>query len=68
MLRLPGSAAAFRAFARTRGVLAGIPVDGVAGCGPNDLLVAVTEKRSLAQIEQYADLLAEFAAGAGKGK
>ncbi|MBK9775520.1 MAG: aminomethyl-transferring glycine dehydrogenase subunit GcvPA [bacterium] len=68
VLRLPGSAAAFRAFARTRGVLAGIPVDGVAGCGPNDLLVAVTEKRSLAQIEQYADLLAEFAAGAGKGK
>ena len=67
VLRLPRPAAEFRAFARARGVLAGIPVDGVAGCGPNDLLVAVTEKRSLAQIDRYAALLAEFAAAGGKG-
>jgi glycine dehydrogenase subunit 1 len=68
VLRLPKPAVEFRAFARSRGVLAGIPLDGVAGCGANDLLVAVTEKRSAAQIDQYGDLLAEFAATAGKGK
>ena len=67
VLRLQRPAREFRAFARGRGVLAGIPLDGVAGCGPNDLLVAVTEKRSLAQIDLYAALLAEFAAGGGKG-
>jgi hypothetical protein len=49
-------------------VLAGIPLDGVAGCGPNDILVAVTEKRALYQIDKYAALLAEFAAAGGKGK
>jgi glycine dehydrogenase subunit 1 len=68
VLRLPRPAREFRAFARKHGVLAGIPLDGVADCGPNDILVAVTEKRALYQIDQYAALLAEFAATGGKGK
>ncbi len=68
VLRLPRPAREFRAFARAHGVLAGIPLDGVAGCGPNDILVAVTEKRLLYQVDQYAALLAEFAAAGGKGK
>jgi glycine dehydrogenase subunit 1 len=64
VLRIEGGAAAFKAFARERGVLAGIPLDGIAGCGPDDLLVAVTEKRTAAEIEQLGALLAEFAGGA----
>ncbi len=60
VVRLQGSAADFIGFARGRGVLAGIPLAGFAGCGEGDLLVAVTEKRTAAEIEQFGDLLAEF--------
>jgi len=57
VVRLPKPARDFRAFARERGVLAGIPLDGFAGCGEGDLLVAVTEKRTAADIELYARTL-----------
>jgi len=67
VLRLDGSAADFRAFARERGVLAGIPLDGFAGCGQGDLLVAVTEKRTAAEIDNLGNLLEEFLPGGGKG-
>jgi glycine dehydrogenase subunit 1 len=60
VLRLSGSAVAFRRYARERGVLAGIPLTGVAGCGEGDLLVSVTEKRTAAEIEQYGTLLRAF--------
>lgn len=61
VIRLEGhSASAFRSFARDRGVLAGIPLAGVAACGEGDLLVAVTEKRTAPEIARYGDLLAEF--------
>jgi glycine dehydrogenase subunit 1 len=60
VIRLPKPAADFRAFARERGVLAGIPLDGFAGCDPRDLLVAVTEKRTAAEIARYGELLEEF--------
>ena len=62
MIRLAKPATDFRAFARRRGVLAGILLDGIAGCGPNDLLVSVTEKRTAAEIENYGLLLEEFLA------
>ncbi len=68
VVRLPRPAADFSAFARAHGVLAGIPLDGVAGCGANDLLVAVTEKRTAAEIEAYASLLGRFAAGEEAGR
>jgi glycine dehydrogenase subunit 1 len=57
VLRLAKPAAGFRAFARRNGVLAGILLDGVANCGPHDLLVSVTEKRTAAEIENFGRLL-----------
>ncbi len=63
VVRLPRPAADFRAFARQRGVLAGIPLEGVAGCTDRDLLVAVTEKRTAAEIEHYGRILEDFVAG-----
>jgi glycine dehydrogenase subunit 1 len=63
VLRLPHSAEAFRAFARSRGLLAGIPLDGVAGCTKNDILVAVTEKRTAEDLQAFVSVLAEFLEG-----
>jgi len=60
VIRLAKPAAAFRTFARERGILAGIPLDGFAGCGPEDLLVAVTEKRTAGEIEHYVRALRDF--------
>jgi glycine dehydrogenase subunit 1 len=62
VLRLPRPARDFRRFARRRGVLAGLPLKGVAGCGAGDLLVAVSEKRTHAEIVNYREILAEFLA------
>lgn len=60
VVRLPGDADDFRAYARERGLLPGIPLDGVAGCGPRDLLVAVTEKRSTVDVQAYAEILHDY--------
>ncbi len=65
VVRLPRPAAEFRAFARQRGLLAGIPLQGFDHCGANDLLVAVTEKRTAAEIEDFGRLLEEFVGSAG---
>ena len=48
---------------RHSGLLAGIPLEGVAGCTENDLLVAVTEKRTSEDIELFGEALAAFARG-----
>jgi glycine dehydrogenase subunit 1 len=66
VLRLPRSATAFRRYAREQGYLAGLSLDGVAGCGQGDLLVAVTEKRTAAEIEAYVQLVRQFLAGEGE--
>ncbi len=63
VLRLTRPAVEFRDFAREHGVLAGIVLAGFAGCGPGDLLVSVTEKRTAAEIERYAELLTQFLSG-----
>ena len=60
VVRLPRPAREFRAFAREQGLLAGIPLDGFAGCGPGDLLVAVTERRTADEIERYGSALRDF--------
>ncbi len=63
VIRLPRPAREFRDYARQFGILAGIPLDGVPGCTENDLLVAVTEKRTAEDIETYAEALYGFASG-----
>jgi len=65
VIRLDQPAAEFKAFARERGVLAGILLEGYAGCGAGDLLVTVTEKRTADEIELFGNLLAEFLSGKG---
>jgi len=60
VVRLPGAARDFADHARAHGVLAGIPLDGVAGCGAGDLLVAVTERRTADEIETYGNLLRDY--------
>ena len=62
VVRLPRSARAFRDHARQYGILAGIPLEGVAGCTEGDLLVAVTEKRTAEDIELFGEALAAFVA------
>jgi len=68
VIRLSRPAADFLAFARERGVLAGIPLDGFAGCEAGDLLVSVTEKRTAGEIESDGLLLEDFLSGATGGK
>ncbi len=63
VIRLPRSAREFRDYARQFGVLAGIPLEGVAGCTENDLLVAVTEKRTAEDLELFGEALDAFARG-----
>jgi glycine dehydrogenase subunit 1 len=60
VIRLTQPAKGFLAFARKRGVLAGIPLQGVADCGTGDLLVCVTEKRTASEIENFGRLLEDF--------
>ena len=60
VVRLPAAARDFAAYARERGVLAGIPLEGFAGCGAGDLLVSVTERRTADEIEFYANLARDF--------
>ena len=60
VLRLPRSATEFCRHARTRGFLAGIPLADLPGCDRGDLLVAVTEKRTVSEINGYVDLVKEF--------
>ncbi len=60
VIRLPRPANLFRTFAHSSGCLPGIPLDGFAACGEGDLLVAVTEKRTAAEITHFCELLQEF--------
>lgn len=60
VLRLKKPAAEFIKFARKHGVLAGIDLEKFAVGGKNDLLVAVTEKRTAAEIDLLARLLNDF--------
>jgi glycine dehydrogenase subunit 1 len=63
-VRLPGPASSFVRYALDRKILAGVPLAKYDGARPNDLLVAVTEKRSKTDMDQYADVLAAWALAA----
>ena len=60
VLTLPGSAKAFVEAALGRRILAGIPLSRFDVSRPNDLLVAVTEKRSREELERYVTALREW--------
>nr|MEE4269963.1 aminomethyl-transferring glycine dehydrogenase subunit GcvPA [Candidatus Krumholzibacteria bacterium] len=60
VVRLDKSAQGFCTYARRHGMLAGIPLEGFAGCGGGDLLVAVTEKRTGAEIARFGELLKNY--------
>ena len=60
VLRLKRPAAEFIKFARQHGVLAGINLAQFTVGTENDLLVAVTEKRTAAEIDYLAQLLKNF--------
>ncbi len=58
VLRTKGSAEGFLAKARSEGVLAGLRLGGAfPELGENAILVAVTEKRTRAELETYRDLV-----------
>ncbi len=65
VVRMPGSSESFLSQARAEGILGGIPLSGdYPLLGGDAILVAVTEKRTRAEIEKYGDI----AAGKGGGR
>jgi len=61
VLRLPGPAAAFVKSAEKRRLLAGVPLARFDAARQNDLLVAVTEKRTKEEMDRYVEALSEWA-------
>jgi glycine dehydrogenase subunit 1 len=66
VLRLPAPAESFTHAALDRKILAGIPLARFDRSRPNDLLVAVTEKRSRDDLDRYVDALASWAKARAK--
>ncbi len=58
--RLPLPAGDAAALLLERGFLAGLPLAALDAGGPNDLLIAVTEKRTRAELDAFADALKEI--------
>ena len=64
VIELPGPAGVFLERARKAGVLAGIPLAAdFPALGEGALLVAVTEKRTMRELETYRDLVRETGGG-----
>ncbi|HXF58243.1 MAG TPA: hypothetical protein VN539_00290, partial [Candidatus Saccharimonadales bacterium] len=61
VLRLPGPAIEFVRAAEKKRLLAGVPLGRFDATRPNDLLVAVTEKRTKEEMDRYVETLAEWA-------
>lgn len=61
VVRLPGSAESFIRAALERRILAGIPLGRFDRARGNELLVAVTEKRSREELDRYVETLAQWA-------
>ncbi|HEU4724975.1 MAG TPA: aminomethyl-transferring glycine dehydrogenase subunit GcvPA [Candidatus Eisenbacteria bacterium] len=60
VLRLPGPASSFVTHALGSSLLAGVPLSRFDRSRPNDLLVAVTEKRTREEMDRYAATLAAW--------
>ena len=60
VIRLPGPSEPFLRWAAERKILAGIPLVRFDRARANDLLVAVTEKRSREDLDRYAEALASW--------
>jgi glycine dehydrogenase subunit 1 len=60
VLRLPGEARAFVEAAAPSGILAGVPLVRFDRARPQDLLVAVTEKRTREEMDRYERCLSEW--------
>jgi len=56
-VRLPRDASDVADRMLGRGFLAGLPLSAVGAGGPNDLLIAVTEKRTRADLDDFATAL-----------
>ena len=61
VLRLPGPASSFLRAAERRRILAGVPMERFDRSRSQDLLVAVTEKRTREEMDRYVETLAEWA-------
>jgi len=60
-VRLPKNAEIAADALRKQGWLAGLPLASVGAGGPNDLLIAVTEKRTREELDQFASALEKAA-------
>lgn len=58
-VRLPHPAESIAAALLDKGFLAGLPLAAVGRGGPHDLLIAVTEKRTRAELDSFAEMLRE---------
>jgi glycine dehydrogenase subunit 1 len=56
-VRLPKEADAVARALSTEGIIAGLPLASIGAGGPNDLLIAVTEKHSRADLDKFAAAL-----------
>ena len=59
VVQLPRSAESVAAAMLEKGFLAGVPLQSLGRGGPNDLLVAVTEKRTKAELDAFAKAMRE---------
>lgn len=63
VLKLPRNAEIVVEFMLKKGFLAGVPLQALGRGGPNDLLVAVTEKRTRAEMDAFVNALREVCHG-----
>jgi glycine dehydrogenase subunit 1 len=66
LLNVPGSAENFFEFMSERGILAGVPLTRMGLQNERGLLIALTEKRTIEEMDHYAKLAAEYSAGGAR--
>jgi len=66
LMSVPGSAEEFVIFMAARGILAGVPLTRMGLNDERGLLVALTEKRSVEEIDSYVQGATEWTQGGGK--